>query len=207
MLDLVQEGNCGLAHGIKKFDPERGYALSTYVYWWIRQSVTRYLSCNDRVIRLPSHAVEMLSKLRIWAPEFQNTHGRPPTLEECAELCKTSPDRLQMYMDNANDSISLDSRVLSTDSETSLIDTVTDGEDLMDKLVLSVRADYISSMLARLDEVDRHLVVSHFALNGGEPQTLQALGKYLGVSREAARQRLNKAMRKLRVLSTRCSAI
>ena len=52
MLDIVQEGNCGLAHGIKKFDPERGYALSTYVYWWIRQSVSRYLSCSDRVIRL-----------------------------------------------------------------------------------------------------------------------------------------------------------
>ena len=47
MLDLVQEGNCGLAHGIKKFDPEQGYALSTYVYWWIRQSISRYLSCGD----------------------------------------------------------------------------------------------------------------------------------------------------------------
>ena len=84
LFDLVQEGNMGLAHGIKKFDPERGYALSTYVYWWIRQSITRYLSTYDRVIRLPSHAVELLGKLRGWTPVFENVHGRKPTIEECA---------------------------------------------------------------------------------------------------------------------------
>ena len=120
MLDIVQEGNCGLAHGIKKFDPERGYALSTYVYWWIRQSVSRYLSCSDRVIRLPSHAVEMLAKVRAWSPTFQEIHGRMPTIAECAEHCKTSPERMRLYMDNANDSISLDSRVSATENDSSL---------------------------------------------------------------------------------------
>ena len=86
MFDIVQEGNMGLAHGIKKFDPERGYALSTYVYWWIRQSITRFLSTHDRMIRLPSHAVEILGKLRHWKPVFEGERGRPPTLEECAEF-------------------------------------------------------------------------------------------------------------------------
>ena len=82
MLDIVQEGNCGLAHGVKKFDPERGYALSTMcaggsaINFW-------YLSCSDRVIRLPSHAVELLSKLKVDAA-FLEEHGRPPTLDECA---------------------------------------------------------------------------------------------------------------------------
>ena len=207
MLDIVQEGNCGLAHGIKKFDPERGYALSTYVYWWIRQSVSRYLSCSDRVIRLPSHAVEMLAKVRAWSPTFQESHGRMPTLQECAEYCKTSPERMRLYMDNANDSISLDSRVSATENDSSLIDLVAGESNLMEDLELVVRADFIDQMLASLEPVDRILVVGHFALDGGEPQTLSAMGKVVGLSRERTRQRLNRAIRRMRVLAGKCSAL
>ena len=207
MLDIVQEGNCGLAHGIKKFDPERGYALSTYVYWWIRQSVSRYLSCSDRVIRLPSHAVEMLAKIRAWSPLFMESHGRMPTLQECAEYCKTSPERMRLYMDNANDSISLDSRVSATENDSTLIDFVAGDCNLMEDLEIVVRSDYIDQMLMSLDPVERQLVIGHFALNGGEPLTLRLLGKTIGVSREGARQRLNKVLRKMRVLSSRCSAL
>ena len=207
MLDIVQEGNCGLAHGIKKFDPERGYALSTYVYWWIRQSVSRYLSCSDRVIRLPSHAVEMLAKVRAWSPLFMESHGRMPTLQECAEYCKTSPERMRLYMDNANDSISLDARVSATESDSSLIDLVAGESNLMEDLELVVRTDFIDQMLASLEPVDRTLVVGHFALDGGEPMTLSAMGKVVGLSRERTRQRLNRAIRKMRVLAAKCSAL
>ena len=207
MLDIVQEGNCGLAHGIKKFDPERGYALSTYVYWWIRQSVSRYLSCSDRVIRLPSHAVEMLAKVRAWSPLFLDTHGRMPTLQECAEYCKTSPERMRLYMDNAHDSISLDSRVSATGDDSALIDLVAGECNLMEDLELVVRSDYIDQMLASLDPVDRKLVVGHFALDGGDPMTLAQMGKMLGISRERTRQRLNRAMKKMRILAGRCSAL
>ena len=207
MLDIVQEGNCGLAHGIKKFDPERGYALSTYVYWWIRQSVSRYLSCSDRVIRLPSHAVEMLAKVRAWSPLFMESHGRMPTLKECAEYCKTSPERMRLYMDNANDSISLDARVSATENDSALIDLVAGESNLMEDLELVVRADFIDQMLASLEPVDRKLVVGHFALDGGEQMTLAAMGKMVGLSRERTRQRLNNAIRRMRVLASKCSAI
>jgi len=207
MLDIVQEGNCGLAHGIKKYDPERGYALSTYVYWWIRQSVTRYLGCNDRIIRLPSQAVEVLTKLAAWAPLFENIHGRAPTMQECADHCRISVERLQMYMDNSLDSTSLDAKVVMTDSESSVVDLVTDNENPMDDLVLTVRSDYIASMLDRLDPVDRQIVVGHFALDGGDARSLQQMGKEFGISRERCRQRLARAMQQLRDLSEMCSSL
>ena len=207
MLDIVQEGNCGLAHGIKKYDPERGYALSTYVYWWIRQSVTRYLGCNDRIIRLPSQAVEVLTKLRGWAPLFENIHGRPPSMQECADHCRISAERLQMYMDNSLDSTSLDAKVVMTDSESSVVELVTDNQNPMDDLVLTVRSDYIVSMLERLEPIDRQIVVGHFALEGGEPKSLLGMGKELGISREKCSQRLAGAMQQLRDLSELCPAL
>ena len=181
MLDIVQEGNCGLAHGIKKFDPERGYALSTYVYWWIRQSVSRYLSCSDRVIRLPSHAVEMLAKVRAWSPTFQESHGRMPTLQECAEYCKTSPERMRLYMDNANDSISLDARVSTTENDSSLIDLVAGESNLMEDLELVVRSDFIDQMLASLEPVDRTLVVGHFCFGWWGADDVVGNGQNCGV--------------------------
>ena len=207
MLDLIQEGNCGLAHGIKKYDPERGYALSTYVYWWIRQSITRYLGCNDRIIRLPSQAVEVLSKLRVWAPMFESIHGRPPTAKECANHCKISLERLQLYVDNSLDSMSLDSKTLATDGDCTLIDLISTYENPMDDLALTVRSDYIVSMLDRLDPVDRRIVVGHFALEGGKPKSMVGMGKELGLSRERCRQRMKNAMQQLREFSETCSSI
>ena len=208
MLDIVQEGNCGLAHGIKKFDPERGYALSTYVYWWIRQSISRYLSCSDRIIRLPAHAVEILAKLRAWSPNFYASHGRMPTLEECADYCSTTPAKMRLYMDNAHDSVSLDAPVGNKgDSTGTLVTLVADDLDLMEKLHLNVRADFIIGLLDRLDSVERHLVEGHFALRGGDPKTLQGMGQELGFSRERARQKFNKAMLKLQVLSNHTCAL
>jgi RNA polymerase nonessential primary-like sigma factor len=199
LFDIVQEGNMGLAHGIKKFDPERGYALSTYVYWWIRQAITRYLSCSDRVIRLPSHAVEILSKLRQWSPQFEAIHGRTPTLEECAEYCGTTPKRMRDYLERRHDCDSLDRSIL--DGESVLMDGITDGEHPMDQLEDTFASVELDEMLARLDPTDRSILEGVFALQGGDPASYLKMAKEHGMSRERARQRCQRALARLRTIA------
>ena len=197
LFDLVQEGNMGLAHGIKKFDPERGYALSTYVYWWIRQSITRYIQTHDRIIRLPSHAVELLTKLRNWTPVFENIHGRKPTIEECAEYCKTSPTRMKEYIDKSNDALSLDAKVRSTEDEVALIDSVSCDTDVFDDVSWNIDVEKLESNLCSLSERDRFIVEQAFGIGTGVPKTFQAISKDLGISRERARSLYHRAIRSL----------
>ena len=83
--DLFQEGVAGLIHGIQKYDPTRGYRLSTYVYRWIQAYVSRYFQNHGKTIRIPVHMTDTSLKLRKEVEELTRTLGRTPTSSECAE--------------------------------------------------------------------------------------------------------------------------
>lgn len=204
LFDIVQEGNIGLAHGIKKFDPERGYALSTYVYWWIRQAISRHLSYHDRVIRLPTQAIDALSKLRGWVITFEVEHGRAPSLYECAEYCNIKPERLQEYLVHSNDCSSLDagsSNDCDGDS-TSLIDLITDGTHGMETIDTALDGEVLDRYLAELSDTDRIIVEDFYGLRDAVPKTYTQISKELGICRERTRQRCHNALNKLRFMSS-----
>ena len=201
--DLVQEGNMGLAHGIKKFDPERGYALSTYVYWWIRQSITRFISTQDRIIRMPAHATEILNKLKAWSPRFEAAHGRKPTMEECADLVKLSPEKLQDYMDRSGDALSLDVTVRNVEDGVMLIDSIRSEEDVFDIVCAREMADKMDDLLVCLTDRQKFIVSGALGLESGEPTSFQAMGRELGLSRERVRTIYYDTLRRLRLRYSR----
>lgn len=204
ILDIIQEGNLGLAYGLKKFDPERGYALSTYIYWWIRQGITRYLAGNDRMIRLPSGAWEILNKVRYWIPQFQLEHGRVPTIEECAEHCNTTENRMRGYMMHLADCGSSDALIANAknDSDTRLIDVIAcENPGPLDLLEWSLGTESLDRLLSTLKSDDVDMLNRYFGMNGQPASSYSEIGRHYGVTRERIRQRIGKSLLKLRLHS------
>ena len=199
LLDLIQEGNMGLIKAVDKYDVSKGFKFSTYATYWIKQAISRAVMDQTRNIRIPVHIIELMSNIKKVERDFQQAHGREPKEAEVAAALGIEVKKVKEAYTWMKDTTSLD--IMVGDDEDTTMGSFIEDESVVPAFAAieeNDRTTAIRNILDTLNDREKMVIVRRFGIGLDRAETLDEIGKELGLSRERIRQIEAAALRKLR---------
>ncbi len=199
MLDLIHEGNIGLIKAVERFDHKRGYKLSTYATWWIRQAVTRAIADQGRTVRIPVHMVEKMNKLKDTSCRLEHELGREPDAEEISERMQIPEDKVRDLLKISREPVYMDTPV-GGEGDGYVGDFIEDmsrpGPSM--SAAAMVLREQVAKVIDTLPEREREILRYRYGFIDGSQHTLGEVGRMFGLTRERIRQIEARALEHLR---------
>ena len=198
LVDLIQEGNIGLIEAARKFDETRGFRFISYAVWWIRQAIIKALSDQCRTIRIPANQVVCMNKINKVIEQFEQQHGRKPSIGELEELTDIDHDTICLTMSAMNRSVSLENPIKDEDASCLLDIIPNDGAVSTDaEVAKNDLSKEIERILSKLSYRDRDILRMSFGI-GMNPMTNEEIARRFGIGSERVRQIQHSAINYLR---------